>query len=62
MIDRQIFEELLLIELEKLPYEKHLDDGQYNDGQIAGFELGARWTFEMINKKSQDSHPGPTQL
>lgn len=35
------FEELLQKELDKLPYTKHLDDGQYNDGKIAGFELGA---------------------
>jgi hypothetical protein len=32
-------------ELNKLPYTKHLDDGQYNDGQLAGFELGATWGY-----------------
>jgi hypothetical protein len=37
------FEEELQKELDKLPYTKHLDDGQYNDGQVAGFEIGARW-------------------
>jgi hypothetical protein len=37
-------------ELNKLPYTKHLDDGQYNDGQIAGFELGATWCYNKINK------------
>ena len=42
------FEELLQAELDKLPYEKHLDDGQYNDGQQAGFELGARWALRLF--------------
>lgn len=42
------FEELLQKELDKLPYTKHLDDGQYNDGQIAGFELGARWALSLF--------------
>ena len=32
-------------ELAKLPYEKHLDDGQYNDGVLDGFELGAEWGY-----------------
>ena len=35
-------------ECRKLPYEKHLDDGQYNDGQMAGFELGAYWMRQQI--------------
>jgi hypothetical protein len=42
------FEELLQAELDKLPYVKHLDDGQYNDGQMAGFELGARWALSLF--------------
>lgn len=42
------FEKLLQEELDKLPYTKHLDDGQYNDGQIAGFELGARWALSQF--------------
>lgn len=42
------FEELLQKELDKLPYTKHLDDGQYNDGQLAGFELGARWALSLF--------------
>ena len=42
------FEELLQKELDKLPYTKHLDDGQYNDGKIAGFELGARWVLSLF--------------
>lgn len=33
-------------ELAKLPYTKHLDDGQYNDGVLDGFELGAEWGYE----------------
>jgi hypothetical protein len=43
------FEEQLKIELDKLPYKKHVDDGQYNDGQLDGFELGARWAFALGN-------------
>ena len=39
-------DELVSVELEKLPYTKHLDDGQYNDGQLVGFELGAYWGFQ----------------
>lgn len=42
------FEELLDQELDKLPYTKHLDDGQYNDGQLVGFELGSRWALNVI--------------
>jgi hypothetical protein len=42
------FEKLLQKELDKLPYTKHLDDGQYNDGKLAGFELGARWALSLI--------------
>ncbi len=42
------FEELLQKELDKLPYTKHLDDGQYNDGQVAGFENGARWALSLF--------------
>ena len=39
-------DKLISVELKKLPYEKHVDDGQYNDGQLAGFELGAEWGFQ----------------
>ena len=42
------FEELLQKELDKLPYTKHLDDGQYNDGQLTGFESGARWALSLL--------------
>jgi hypothetical protein len=49
------FEEALELELDKLPYTKHLDDGQYNDGKITGFELGARWCLEYMKaNKIQD--------
>jgi hypothetical protein len=37
-------------ELNKLPYTKHLDDGQYNDGQMAGFELGATWGYDKAKE------------
>jgi len=37
-------------ELAKLPYEKHLDDGQYNDGVLDGFELGAEWGYEKAKE------------
>jgi hypothetical protein len=43
------FEELLQVRLEELPYTKHLDDGQYNDGQAYGFECGARWAYEKLS-------------
>lgn len=39
-------DELISYELQKLPYQKHVDDGQYNDGQLSGFELGAEWGFQ----------------
>lgn len=39
-------------ELGKLPYTKHLDDGLFNDGQLAGFELGAKWAIEQIKQQS----------
>ena len=38
-------------ELNKLPYTKHLDDGQYNDGQLAGFEFGANWGYNKAKEK-----------
>jgi hypothetical protein len=43
------FEQLLQVRLDELPYTKHLDDGQYNDGQVAGFEYGARWLYEKLS-------------
>lgn len=40
-------------EINKLPYTKHLDDGQFNDGQMAGFEKGAYWMKDEIIKRNQ---------
>jgi hypothetical protein len=40
----------ILEECNKLPFEKHVDCGMYNDGQIDGFELGAKWMKEQILK------------
>lgn len=44
------FEERLEDKLNKLPYEKHVDDGQYNDGVLSGFELGARWAYKDFER------------
>ena len=41
-------DEEVLEECNKLPFEKHVDCGLYNDGQIDGFELGAKWMKEQI--------------
>ena len=56
--DDEVIESLTPIELpsdeeiekecNKLPFEKHVDCGMYNDGQIDGFELGAKWMKEQI--------------
>jgi hypothetical protein len=43
-------DEEVLEECNKLPFEKHVDCGMYNDGQIDGFELGAKWMKEQILK------------
>jgi len=48
--DFENFESELTLQLSQLPYEKHVDDGQYNDGKIVGFELGARWAMEQYKK------------
>ena len=42
-------------ECNKLPFEKHVDCGMYNDGQIDGFELGAKWMKEQILKHDEAS-------
>ena len=54
----EVLKQLTLIELpsdeeiekecNKLPFEKHVDCGMYNDGQIDGFELGAKWMKKQI--------------
>ena len=41
-------DEEILEECNKLPFEKHVDCGMYNDGQIDGFELGAKWMKEQL--------------
>ena len=41
-------DEVIEKECNKLPFEKHVDCGMYNDGQIDGFELGAKWMKEQI--------------
>jgi len=38
-------------EMDKLPFSKHIDDGLYNDGQLIGFELGAKWMRDKILNK-----------
>ncbi len=53
--DSMEFESALTYELSKLPYTKHLDDGMYNDGQIDGFEIGARWAKTYTSKQSDDN-------
>jgi hypothetical protein len=35
--------------LQKLPYTNGLDDGQYNDGVIDGFEQGVRWVYQKLS-------------
>jgi hypothetical protein len=30
---------------------KHLDDGQYNAGQLVGFEIGATWGYNKTKEK-----------
>lgn len=34
--------------MKSFPYEKHLDDGQYNDGVIVGAELAIEWMKNKI--------------
>jgi hypothetical protein len=49
--NKEVWDQGLAAELEKLPYTKHLDDGQYNDGQLAGFEFGATWGYNKAKEK-----------
>jgi hypothetical protein len=50
--DEEVWEQGLGPELEKLlPYMKHLDDGQYNAGQLVGFEIGATWGYNKTKEK-----------
>jgi hypothetical protein len=48
----EVWEQGLGAELEKLlPYMKHLDDGQYNAGQLVGLEIGATWGYNTAKKR-----------
>ena len=38
-------------ELNKLPYTKGVDDGQYNEGVIDGFELGFNFVINYMIEK-----------
>jgi len=49
--DKEVWEQGLGAELQKLPYTKHLDDGQYNAGQLVGFEIGATWGYNKAKEK-----------
>ncbi len=50
--DKEVWEQGLGAEIEKLlPYMKHLDDGQYNSGQLVGFEIGATWGYNKTKEK-----------
>ena len=49
------FETKLQAELDNLPFTQHLDDGQFNDGQIAGFEAGAEWAESINRSENPDS-------
>lgn len=46
-------DEELQAEIQKIPYTKHLDDGQFNDGVIQGFELGAKWVKEWLRSSTE---------
>lgn len=48
------FEEMLQAEINKLPYTKHVDDGQYNDGVCYGFEIGARWASSQFKSSERE--------
>ena len=48
-------------ECNKLPFEKHVDCGMYNDGQIDGFELGAKWMKEQILGKEDKTFKKKSQ-
>lgn len=56
------FEKSLLEKLDELPYTKHVDDGQFNDGQLCGFEIGARWAHEKLYNASTENTELLSQL
>ena len=50
MVEDDVWKAGLEDELNKLPYTKHLDDGQYNDGVLTGFEFGATWGYNKAKE------------
>ena len=50
MVEDDVWNVGLGDELNKLPYTKHLDDGQYNDGVLVGYELGATWGYNKAKE------------
>jgi len=48
LLKQDNFEDLLQEQLDKCPYEKHVDDGMFNDGFVSGFESGARWCKDNV--------------
>jgi hypothetical protein len=50
MVEDDVWKAGLEDELNKLPYTKHLDDGQYNDGVLVGYELGATWGYNKAKE------------
>jgi hypothetical protein len=56
------FESALTYELSKLPYTKHLDDGQYNDGQRNyGYPLGLIQPTQQIVVQQKRQLNGQTK-
>jgi hypothetical protein len=53
--NNEVWEQGLEKEIDKLPYTEHLDDGQYNDGQLAGFEFGATWGYNKAKEACPNS-------
>ena len=53
-------EEKLYKRINELPYTKHLDDGLYNDGQVSGFEQGAKFMFDLLTWKPIDKDNLPS--
>jgi hypothetical protein len=39
--------------MKSFPYEKHRDDGQYNDGVIVGAELAIEWVINKLKGGEQ---------
>lgn len=54
------FEQQLQKELDRLPFIEGKDDGKFNDGRMYGFELGALWAYDYLNKECE--HPWASVL